>query len=176
MRPKERESSLLVLRRYHRWLYRGGHPNTLARILNRISARVHALGIAPNYFVTLEVRGRRTGRAISFPLALAVVDGERYLVSMLGPDASWVRNLRAADGQALLRHGRIERVRLEEVLVEERGCVLKIYLHRAPGARAHIPVDKDAALSEFDAIAARVPVFRVLGRDDTPSTLMHRSS
>ena len=166
----------MVLRRYHRWLYRGGHPNTLARILNRISARVHALGIAPNYFVTLEVRGRRTGRAISFPLAMAVVDGERYLVSMLGPEASWVRNLQAADGQALLRHGRIERVRLEEVPVEERGCVLKIYLHRAPGARAHIPVDKDAALSEFDAIAARIPVFRVLGRDDTPSTLMHRSS
>jgi hypothetical protein len=28
----------------------------------------------------LEVTGRRTGRAISFPLVMAVVDGERYLV------------------------------------------------------------------------------------------------
>jgi|SRR5215203_3196022 len=163
MRPKERESSLLVLRRYHRWLYRGGHPNTLARILNRISARVHALGIAPNYFVTLEVRGRRTGRAISFPLAMAVVDGERYLVSMLGPEASWVRNLQAADGRALLRHGRTERVRLEEVAVEERARVLKVYLHRAPGARAHIPVDKDAPLREFDAIAASAHIPQVVG-------------
>lgn len=152
----------MVLRRYHRWLYRGGHPNTLARALNRISARVHALGIAPNYFVTLEIRGRHSGRAISFPLAMAVVDGERYLVSMLGPEASWVRNLQAAEGRALLRHGRTERVRLEEVPVEKRARVLKVYLHRAPGARAHIPVDKDAPLKEFDAIAARVPVFRVL--------------
>ena len=147
--------------RYQRWLYRGGHPNVLARILNRISAKVHALGIAPNYLVTLEVRGRRTGRVISFPLVMAVVDGERYLVSMLGPDASWVRNLQAAEGRAVLRHGRTERVRLEEVPVEERGRVLKVYLRRAPGARAHVPVDKDAPLREFDAIAARVPVFRV---------------
>jgi hypothetical protein len=80
---------------------------------------------------------------------------------MLGPDASWVRNLQAAEGRALLRHGRTERVRLEEVPVEERGRVLKVYLRRAPGARAHVPVDKDAPLREFDAIAARVPVFRV---------------
>ena len=151
----------MVFRRYERWLYRGGHPNALARMLNRISAKVHALGIAPNYLVTLEVTGRRTGRAISFPLVMAVVDGERYLVSMLGPDASWVRNLQAAEGRALLRHGRTERVRLEEVPVEERGRVLKVYLRRAPGARAHVPVDKDAPLREFDAIAARVPVFRV---------------
>ena len=116
-------------------------------MLNRIAAKVHALGIAPNYLVTLEVTGRRTGRAISFPLVMAVVDGERYLVSMLGPDASWVRNLQAAEGRALLRHGRTERVRLEEVPVEERGRVLKVYLRRAPGARAHVPVDKDAPLS-----------------------------
>jgi len=151
----------LAFRRYERWLYRGGHPNALARMLNRISAKVHALGIAPNYLVTLEVRGRRTGRVTSFPLVMAVVDGERYLVSMLGPDASWVRNLQAAEGRAVLRHGRTERVRLEEVPVEERGRVLKVYLRRAPGARAHVPVDKDSPLREFDAIAAWVPVFRV---------------
>ena len=130
--------------------------------MNRASAVVHALGIAPNYLVTLEVVGRRSGRAISFPLVMAVVDGERYLVSMLGGDVAWVRNLRAADGHALLRHGRTERVRLEEIPVEKRGTVLKAYLQRAPGARPHVPVDKDAPLEQFEAIAAQVPVFRVL--------------
>jgi hypothetical protein len=130
--------------------------------MNRASAVVHGLGIAPNYLVTLEVGGRRSGRAISFPLVMAVVDGERYLVSMLGGDVAWVRNLRAADGQALLRHGRHERVRLEEIPVEKRGPVLKAYLQRAPGARPHIPVEKDAPLEEFEAIAAQIPVFRVL--------------
>jgi len=72
--------------------------------MNRCSAVVHALGVAPNYLVTLEVVGRRSGRAVSFPLVMAVVDGERYLVSMLGTDVAWVRNLRATDGRALLRH------------------------------------------------------------------------
>jgi hypothetical protein len=82
---------------------------------------------------------------------------------MLGRDVAWVQNLRAAEGHALLRHGRTERVRLEEIPVEQRGTVLKAYLRRAPGARPHVPVDKDAPLEEFEAIAAGVPVFHVLG-------------
>ena len=130
--------------------------------MNRASAVVHALGIAPNYLVTLKVVGRRSGRTTSFPLVMAVVDGERYLVSMLGRDVAWVRNLRAAHGHALLCHGRTERVRLEEIPVEQRGTVLKAYLRRAPGARPHVPVDKDAPLDEFEAVAAQIPVFRVL--------------
>lgn len=121
-----------------------------------------ALGIAPNYLVTLVVTGRRSRREISSPLVMAVVEGERYLVSMLGTDVAWVRNLEAAGGHSLLRHGRTERVRLEEVAVEERARVLKAYLKRAPGARPHMPVDKDAPLGEFEAIAAKFPVFRVL--------------
>jgi hypothetical protein len=71
---------------------------------------------------------------------MAVVDGDRYLVSMLGGDVAWVRNLRAADGHGLLRHGRTERVRLEEIPVEKRGPVLKAYLQRAAGARPDISV------------------------------------
>lgn len=144
-----------------RRLYRGNRPQGLARILNRGWAMVHALGIAPNYLVTLEVVGRRSGRAISFPLVMPVVDGQRYLVSMLGSEVAWVRNLRAAGGEAVLRHGRTERVRLEEIPVAERAPVLKRYLQRAPGARPHVPVDKDAPLEAFAAIAAQIPVFRV---------------
>jgi hypothetical protein len=121
--------------------------------------------MAPNYLVTLQVTGRRSGRPISFPLVMAVVEGDRYLVSMLGPDVAWIRNLRPAHGRALLRHGRTERVRLEEVPVEKRGPVLKAYLKRAPGARPHVPVDKDAPLHEFEGIAARIPVFRVVAAD-----------
>jgi deazaflavin-dependent oxidoreductase (nitroreductase family) len=149
-------------RRFKRWLYRGQRPNTLARWLNRGSAAVHARGIAPDYLVTLDVVGRRSGRPISLPLVMAVLDRERYLVSMLGEDAAWVRNVKAAAGRAVLRHGRTEHVRLEELAIERRAPVLKAYLQRAPGARPHIPVDKDAPLEAFEAIAARIPVFRVL--------------
>lgn len=151
----------MIPSRIKRWLYKGNRPNWIARILNRGWAIVHNLGIAPNYLVTLEVVGRRSGRIISFPLAMAVVDGQRYLVSMLGEDTSWVRNVRASGGLARLRHGRSEQVRLEEIPVEQRAPVLKAYLKRAPGARPHIPVNKDAPLEAFQAVAAQFPVFRV---------------
>jgi hypothetical protein len=40
--------------------------------------------------------------------------------------------------------------------------VLKAYIRKAPGARPHLGVDKDASLEELRAIAPRIPVFRVL--------------
>ncbi|HRE26413.1 MAG TPA: hypothetical protein PK954_07245, partial [Anaerolineales bacterium] len=85
-----------------RWLYAHGRPNPLARWLNAGWAAVHAWGVAPNWLVTLEVVGRRSGRVIRFPLVMAVVDGERYLASMLGPKALWVQNVAAAEGRARL--------------------------------------------------------------------------
>src|SRR5262245_27536207 len=111
-----------------RWLYRGQRPNALARLVNRGTAAVFARGVARDYLVTLEVLGRRSGRTTSLPLVMVVREGERYLVSMLGADVAWVRNVKAAGGRAVLRHGRPEPVRLEEVAVEKRAPVLKAYL------------------------------------------------
>ncbi|HEX2739098.1 MAG TPA: hypothetical protein VHM69_01525 [Rubrobacter sp.] len=134
----------------------------MARVVNRIGASVYARGVASNYLVTLEVPGRQSGRTISLPLVMAVVAGERYLVSMLGDDVNWVRNVREAGGDVTLRHGRREEVRLEEIPPDRRAPVLKAYLKRAPGARAHLPVDKDAPLEEFERVSPRFPVFRVV--------------
>jgi hypothetical protein len=144
-----------------RWLYRHGRPNRLAMLLNSISGVLHGVGIAPNYLVTLEVPGRQSGRQIRLPLVMVSLAGERFLVSMLGPDVNWVRNVRAAGGRAALRHGRREQVLLEEVPVECRAPVLKAYLRRAPGARPHIPIDKDAPLTEFARVSPQLPVFQV---------------
>ena len=152
----------MVYPQLKRWLYRNDRPGRLASWLNRGWAYAHARGIAPDYLVTLEVRGRRSGRTISFPLVMVVVAAERYLVSMLGAEAAWVRNVKAADGRAVLRHGRTERVRLEDVPASQRAPILRAYLQRAPGARPHIAVHKDAPLAEFEAIAETIPVFRVL--------------
>ncbi len=147
-----------------RWFYRDGRPNGLARILDRGTAALYALGVAPNYLVTLEVRGRRSGRTIALPLVMVVAGGERYLVSMLGEGANWVRNVRAAGGDATLRHGRREEVRLEELAVDRRAPVLGTYLKRAPNARAHLPISMDAPPAEFERVASRFPVFRVASR------------
>jgi deazaflavin-dependent oxidoreductase (nitroreductase family) len=113
---------------------------------------------------TLEVTGRKSGRTVSLPVVVAVVDGERYLVSMLGEQAQWVQNVRAAGGKAVLRSGGCEEVQLEEVSADRRATILKAYLQRAPGGRPHVPVDKDAPLTKFEKVAADFPVFRVTSR------------
>lgn len=144
-----------------RWMYRGGHPNRLTKIINKGWAIIHSLGIFPNDLVTLEVVGRQSGKMISFPLAMTVMNGERYLVSMLGEDTNWVRNVRASMGKARLRHGVVEQVILEELDVGQRAPILKAFLKHAPGARPHIPVGKDAPISEFEEIASKYPVFKL---------------
>ncbi len=147
-----------------KWLYRGGRPNRAARLADRFTAALSARGVGPDYLVTLEVPGRRSGRTLSLPIVVADVRGERYLVSMLGEGVNWVRNVRVAGGDATLHHGCREEVRLEEVAPERRTPVLKAYLGRAPNARVHIPVDKDAPLTDFERVAGRIPVFRIAPR------------
>lgn len=146
---------------FKRWLYRGGRPNIIAKIVNRGWAGLHSLGIFPERLVTLEVEGRKSGKMISFPLAMTVINEKRYLVSMLGEDANWVRNVRVAGGKAKLIHGVTEQVLLKEVDVHLRAPILKAYLQLAPGARPHIPIDKDAPILEFEKIASKYPIFRI---------------
>jgi F420H(2)-dependent quinone reductase len=154
------------VRRLHqvkRWMYRGGRPQALARSANRLAAFLYAFGLAsPGNSMTLEVAGRRTGRSISVPVVVADHDGERYLVSMLGEHANWVQNVRAAHGAAVLRRNGAVGVRLVEVEPADRAPILRRYLAAAPGARPHIPVDRDAPLADFVRIADRYPVFRIV--------------
>jgi deazaflavin-dependent oxidoreductase (nitroreductase family) len=150
------------LHRFDRWMYRDGRPNGLARVLNRLGAKQYAAGfLTPRRCATLEVAGRRTGRLVSFPVVVADFEGERYLVSMLGERANWVHNVRAAQGRAVLRHGQSETVLLEEVDPGLRAPILRRYLALAPGARAHVPVDRHAPVQAFEPIAAQFPVFRI---------------
>ncbi len=153
---------------FTRWLYRGRRPNWIARMLNRVTATVASSGVASNYLVTLEVIGRKSGRTVSLPVVIAVVDGQRYLVSMLGDNVQWVQNVRASGGRAVLCSGTREEIQLEEVPADQRAPILRAYLQRAPGARPHVPVNKDAALAEFQKVAAAFPVFRVAS--NKPST------
>lgn len=111
--------------------------------------------------VTLEVVGRKSGKTVSFPLAMVNLNGERYLVSMLGENSNWVKNVEAAGGMAKLRHGKCEIVRLVEIDVNQRAPVLKAYLQLAPGARPHIAISKEAPFAEFEKIAPKYPIFRL---------------
>ncbi len=147
------------------WMYRGNRPNWMAQALNRGWRAVHSSGLVSKQWVTLEVIGRKSGRIIALPVVVAAVEGELYLVSMLGADAQWVRNVRAAEGKAFIVSAGRREVRLREVPVQGRAPLIKAYLQVAPGARPHIPVDKDAPVADFEPIAADFPVFRI---DATP--------
>lgn len=150
-------------RRWYRALYYPhGRPRAFTRRLNSAQAWLTSRGVGPSFIVSLETRGRRTGKILNVVLVAAVVNGDRYLVSMLGDDADWVRNARAAQGAAVMHHGRAERVRLEEVAVSARAPILKAYLKRAPGARPHFDIGPDAQTEQFANVAARYPVFRVV--------------
>ncbi|MFI7003426.1 nitroreductase/quinone reductase family protein [Nocardia sp. NPDC050175] len=145
-----------------RWMYRDGRPGAVARVLNWISRVQYSAGLlSPHYALTLEVAGRRTGRAVMLPVVAVEYDGSRYLVSMLGPDANWVRNVRAAGGRAVLHRRGSEAVQLDEVAPEARAPILRRYLAVAPGARPHYPIDRHAPLGEFEKIADQYPVFRI---------------
>jgi len=123
-------------------------------------------GIGPRGLAQLEVSGRKTGNRVSFPVVVADYQGERYLVSMLGEDTNWVRNVRAAGGDAVLCRGHRDPVALVEVDPCERPPILRRYLECAPGGRPHFPVDRRAPIEEFEAIAGQFPVFRITTLED----------
>jgi hypothetical protein len=149
---------------YRAFFYPGGRPNAFTRRLNSGQARLTARGVFPVLMVALETTGRRSGKACLVQLVVTQVGTERYLVSMLGENADWVRNARAGAGAAVLRHGTTERVRLEELPVSRRAPILKAYLQVAPGARPHFDLSRDAPLAEFEKVAARYPVFRIVAQ------------
>lgn len=146
---------------FQRWQYRGGRPRWSARISNRLGAIAFAAGIGPKSAATIEVRGHKTGRTISFPVVVADYEGDRYLVAMLGHKTNWVHNVRA-DSHAVVQQGKREGVSLVEEFSANRAAILRRYLELAPGARPFFPVDRRAPLGDFERIIHGYPVFRLV--------------
>jgi deazaflavin-dependent oxidoreductase (nitroreductase family) len=149
----------------NRLFYRAGRPTGAGKAFGRFWTTLADRGLTPAYVVTLETTGHRSGRHFSIPVVLADVAGGTYVVSMLGERPPWVRNVRAADGLAVIRHRGPRTVRLVEVPVDERAPILRDYLRRASGARPHFPINADADLADFARIAQDYPVFRIESAD-----------
>ena len=145
---------------FQRWQFRTGRPNWSARVLSRLLGIAFGAGIGPNQAATLEVRGRKTGRKISFPIVIVAYEGERYLVAMLGDKTNWVLNLRA-DNHAVLQRGTRENVSLVQDFSGNRAAILRRYLNLAGGARPFFPIERRAPLGDFERIVDEYPVFRV---------------
>ncbi len=87
------------------------------QMMNRLTSWLASLGLMPSKTVTLEVRGRRSGQMRSVVINWVEQDGQRYFLSPRG-EAEWVRNVRAAGGEAVIRRRGRQSVRLEELPVE----------------------------------------------------------
>jgi deazaflavin-dependent oxidoreductase (nitroreductase family) len=143
------------------------------RVMNRAWNRIVGLGLVPRSWpgkprigpAVLETVGRRSGKKRATAVTWIEVDGGRYLVSMLGEESDWVHNVRAVGGEARLVRGRGRKVRLEELPVEARAPVLKAWLGRTGVSKIppkYLGLRRDAPIEEFELIAPRWPVFRIV--------------
>jgi deazaflavin-dependent oxidoreductase (nitroreductase family) len=146
---------------YMRLFYRDWHPTRFGRWANRIMGWWAGLGLPPSLMAALEVRGRASGRTRSNPIVIVTLDGSRYLVSMLGAESEWVKNVDASNGDAIIRQGRRRPVHLAPVTSAERAPILREYVRVATSGRTHFPLPVGAPLSEFEAVAERYPVYRI---------------
>ena len=151
--------------------YRGGRPTRAGRSGNRCWSWLVSTGLTPAKWpgtpvigpATLEVRGRRSGRPRSNMVTWVEHEGDRYFVSMLGPRSDWIRNLEAAGGDAVFRHGRRRKVHLEEVPVERRAAIIQAWYRRTyVSTRYHFGIDPKAGIEEFERVAYEHPVYRIV--------------
>lgn len=133
------------------------------RILNRVFVALQRKGVSMGYMRLLSVPGRTSGELRTTPVSPLTVGGERYIVAGI-ESADWVKNARSA-GWGMLSRGRSrERVKLNEVPVEDRPPILREYPHKVPyGAKfisnVHgIPNEPE----EFASLASQCPVFHIV--------------
>jgi deazaflavin-dependent oxidoreductase (nitroreductase family) len=136
-------------------------PSGMTKFFNSVFGLFAGIGLTPKKSVMLEVKGRRSGEPRSVPVNWVEHDGNRYLVSPRG-ESEWVRNVRAGGGQAVLRHGKRESVRLEELPAGERAPIIQAYLREnAMSTKQHFGIDPKSDIAEFERIAHLHPVFRI---------------
>lgn len=124
-------------------------------------AWVTGLGMMPQVLLDLQVTDRTSGDLHETVLVVGRHEGQRYLISMLGNDSEWVKNVRAAGGKAFIKRGRLHPVLLIEVPPQERAPILKAWCQVATSGRQHLPISHQATISDFEAIASDYPVFRI---------------
>lgn len=132
--------------------------------INKVVVRLQRIGIAFGPMQLLTVKGRRTGRVLTFPIAVNKLHGGRYIFQAF-PKASWVANARAADTVTLTRGRRASTVCLTELPVDERAPLLRELVTSSPASVGKRFVTTGLAEeSTPDGVAAaapRIAVFRV---------------
>ncbi|MEU7769097.1 nitroreductase/quinone reductase family protein [Nocardia sp. NPDC049190] len=152
--------------------YRAGWA---VRMSNAWMRTVLRAGLPMWTFRVLTVPGRRSGRAIETPVAVFEQGDRRYLVASYGT-VNWVRNLRAARGEAALRHGKhVETVTAVELPTDRAAGVFRaalvsgpprvpkpiVALYRRFFVLPYLDVGVDSAPERFLDNARTHPVFEI---------------
>jgi deazaflavin-dependent oxidoreductase (nitroreductase family) len=99
--------------------------NAFMRINNAMTSSLLRLGVNIGSFALLTVRGRKSGKPIETPIAIFDQKGTRYLIATYG-EVNWVRNLRAARGEATITRSRsTEKIHAIELPPEEAAPIFR---------------------------------------------------
>jgi deazaflavin-dependent oxidoreductase (nitroreductase family) len=149
--------------------------NAFVRINNAMTSSLLRLGVNLGSFVLLTVRGRKSGKPIETPIAIFVQEGKRYLITPYGV-VNWVRNLRAAGGEATItRSRRTEKIHAIELEPVAAAPIFREAVRSGPpgipavlirGYRSlfvlpYLDVTANASLEEFEREVLTHPVFLV---------------
>jgi deazaflavin-dependent oxidoreductase (nitroreductase family) len=138
----------------------------VVRIGNLLVSPLLRLGVNMGVMAALTVRGRKTGKLRTTPVAVLEVGGERYILAAFGV-SDWVRNIRVARGVSILARGRrSESITASELTPQEAAPILKHNLGSAPSlVRNNFDATPDSPVEDFEREAVRHPVFQVRARD-----------
>jgi deazaflavin-dependent oxidoreductase (nitroreductase family) len=147
--------------------------NAFVRISNALTSSLLRLGVKVWSFALLTVRGRKSGKPIETPIAIVVQEGKRYLIAPYGV-VNWVRNLRAAGGEATItrsrRTAKIHAIELEPVAAAPifrealrsgpPGIPAAIFrAYRSLFVLPYLNVTANSSLEEFEREVLTHPVF-----------------
>ena len=142
------------------------HMTNSMRIGSAMLTALLRAGVPLGALALFSVRGRKSGKIYTTPVALVEQDSTRFLVAAFG-EVSWVRNLRAAGSAQLTSRRRTEALRAVELEVREAAPILKLFLmkyHLVPFIPPYFDVTPRSPLADFEREARRHPVFRLVNR------------
>ena len=134
------------------------------RVVSTIITILLRLGLPVGPSVLLSVRGRKSGKIYTIPVALVENSGTSFLVAAFG-EVNWVRNLRVTGSAHLTRKRRTEAIGVVELEAREAAPVLKQYLResqRVSFIKPYFRVTPHSSLADFEQEALYHPVFRVV--------------
>jgi deazaflavin-dependent oxidoreductase (nitroreductase family) len=154
------------------------HMTSSMRIGSAMLTALLRAGLPLGSLTLLSVRGRKSGKVHTTPVALVEQDGTSFLVAAFG-EVSWVHNLRAAGSAQLTRGRRTEGIEVVELEVREAAPILKQFLtsyHMVPFIPPYFDVTPRSPLADFEREATRHPVFRLVKVNRTQEKRGHHET